>query len=343
MPFAFALFGSLLIHAGLLFGPEWEIGSLPGADRPPMIDAVITSPSISVAPAPVPVASKSRQVRPVEPKKPSPPPSVENAGSNVGNGAVAAVPPAPTFAPESVEDALPIADNAVPVAASEPDPQPVVESAPPVPAIALPARGHMEYHLSRGESGFVIGKTVHDWEHDGHHYRARSVTETTGIAAVFKPARVVQVSEGEVDRQGLRPGSFRHEKVKGVDSARFDWARRLLSYEDKEVALPDGTQDMLSFYYQATLAALPESELVLPIATGRKLESYRFTPQGAELVEINGRGWQTRRYAAKSGNDLIEIWITPEHSALPLKIRFIDNKGDIYDQIAVVIETKESQ
>jgi len=205
----------------------------------------------------------------------------------------------------------------------------------------------VRYVITRGEGGFVVGQTVHTWEHDATAYKLQSVAETTGLAALFKPARVVQTSQGELTAQGLMPREFRHERVGGVDSASFDWQRRVVAYAGREDSLPAGTQDMLSMYYQLVLLAPRSGTLEMPIATGRKLESYRFEVLGEEPLTVpagDRRAWHLK---TRSGNDSIELWIDAgkgaEMRGLPLKIRFTDRKGEIFDQIAADIEIKEAQ
>lgn len=324
MPFVVAFVGSVLIHLGALFGPEWELPGLSEPDTPPLIEAVLTPAAKPDVPA--------RKLATLAPAKPTVKPKATRntpvvAAQNLPAEAPATVPPAP-----AIEEPPP-----APVVA------PAVESPPPPapPAIALPARGSIRFAVIRGTEGFVVGQSIHEWTHDGGRYQVRSVTETTGIAAVFKPARVVQASEGRIHVGGLQPVGFRHEKLKGTDTAAFDWERHLLSYDGKEVMLPDGTQDMLSLYYQAGLLALSAPALELPVATGRKLERYRFDAMGEEALTVDGKEWRTLHLAAKTGTDGIELWIAPELHGLPLKIRFIDRKGEIFDQIAIAIELKQ--
>lgn len=329
MPFVFALVGSVFIHLGVLFGTEWELPGLSEPDTPPLIEAVLAPAAKTDAPAPRKLASLARPAA-----KPKAPRSAPVVPAPPAADVPAAVASAPTFAEPPP----------APVVAAPPEPQPVPEAAAPVVLrIALPVRGSIRFAVIRGTEGFVVGQSIHEWKHDGNRYQARSVTETTGIAAVFKPARVVQASEGRISAGGLQPVGFRHEKLKGTDTAAFDWERHLLSYEGKEVILPDGTQDMLSLYYQAGFLALSAPMLELPVATGRKLERYRFNAMGEEALTVDGKEWRTLRLAAKTGADGIELWIAPELHGLPLKIRFVDRKGEIFDQIAVAIELKEIQ
>jgi hypothetical protein len=328
MPVVFALVGSVFIHLGVLFGTEWELPGLSEPDTPLLIEAVLAPAAKTDAPAPRKLASLARPAAKPKAPRSAPVVPVPSTAADVP----AAVSPAPTF-----DEPPP-----VPVVPAPTEPRPVPEHAVPAALqIALPARGSIRFSVFRGTEGFVVGQSIHEWTHDGSHYQARSVTETTGIAAVFKPARVVQASEGRISAGGLQPVGFRHEKLKGTDTAAFDWERHLLSYDGKEVILPDGTQDMLSLYYQAGLLALSASMLELPVATGRKLERYRFNAMGEEALTVDGKEWRTLHLAAKNGTDGIELWIAPELHGLPLKIRFVDRKGEIFDQIAVAIELKQ--
>jgi hypothetical protein len=201
----------------------------------------------------------------------------------------------------------------------------------------------VRYVITRGEGGFVVGQTVHTWEHDGVTYKLQSVTETTGLAALFKPARVVLSSRGEVTAQGLRPREFRHERVSGLDTASFDWTRGVVAYAGREDSVVAGTQDMLSMYYQLVLLAPKRGVVTMPIATGRKLESYRFDVVGEEVMRLPSGERRTVHLRTRSGNDTIELWIAPEMRGLPLKIRFTDREGEIFDQLAQDMDIQEGQ
>ena len=100
----------------------------------------------------------------------------------------------------------------------------------------------------------------------------------------------------------------------------------------------NGTQDMLSMYYQLVLLAPTQGALDMPIATGRKLENYRFEVLGEETLALPAGQRRALRVRTRSGGDTIELWLHAGEGAasrgLPLKIRFIDRKGEIFDQIA---------
>jgi hypothetical protein len=325
MPIFLALAASALIHAAALLGPGWELPALGQAEPPPGIEAVLARPAARPDAAPV---AKPAAKPPAE--KPRHLPAAAPSSSDAAPIA-AASPPAPPVA--------------VPPA---PTPVPTVAPAAPAPVrIALPGKGRVRYTITRGEGGFVVGQAVHTWEQDGFTYKLQSVTETTGLAAVFKPARVVQSSQGEVTVEGLKPHEFRHERVGGLDTASFDWTRRVVSYAGREDGVAAGAQDMLSMYYQLVLLAPKSGVLEMAIATGRKLENYRIEVLGEEAVALPTGERRASRLRIRSGGDTIELWLAvgkdAETRGLPLKIRFTDRKGEIFDQLAADIDIREPQ
>ncbi|MCK9382336.1 MAG: DUF3108 domain-containing protein [Sulfuritalea sp.] len=336
MPIALALVASALIHAVALLGPGWALPGDNEDDPPPVIEAVLVKPAphleeVSVAkPPPRPHVDKPR-----------PRPVVAAAPVFTMPSAATEAPAAPGAAPaETLPDAAPPVP--APPVAAPPAPTPV--AAPPLPVkIALPGKGRVRYVITRGEGGFVVGQTTHTWQQDGFTYKLQSVAETTGLAALFKPARVMQSSQGEVTVAGLKPHEFRHERVNGLDTASFDWVRGVVAYAGREDSVAAGAQDMLSMYYQLVLLAPKSGVLEMPIATGRKLENYRVEVLGEEIVALPAGERRASRLSIRSGNDTIELWIAADMRGLPLKIRFTDRKGEIFDQVAQDIDIQEQQ
>ena len=326
MPFALALLASALLHGAALIGPAWPLPELNEAEAPQALEAVLVRPA--TAPEAAPAA------------KPTPRPPADKPRPR---RVAAAAPAAASTA--SAPDAAP-AEAPPATVPPEPTPEPVT-SAPaqapaPVQHSALPGKGRVRYVVTRGEGGFVVGQTVHTWEHDGLAYKAQSVAETTGLAALFKPVRVVQSSEGELTAEGLKPHEFRHQRVAGLDTASFDWARRIVAYGGREESIAPGTQDMLSLYYQLVLLAPQSGALNVPIATGRKLENFRIEVLGEETVALPAGERRAMRLRTRSGNDSIDLWIAPDMRGLPVKIRITDRKGEIFDQVVQDIDIREN-
>ncbi len=222
---------------------------------------------------------------------------------------------------------------------------------------SLPPRGRVHYQVMRGERGLVVGQSVHHWNHNGKNYVLNSVTETTGLIALFKPVRVVWVSQGAVGPEGLRPHDFRSEKEGGrADSARFDWANMTLDLSgggQRTVRLLPGSQDVLSMFYQlgSMLPGLLQQDdtvakegFSLPVTTGRKLEEYRFQWLGETSLDLPRLGVQrTVHLRVSAGEQTIDLWLGESLRALPLKIRYTDGKGDSFDQLADQIEFEDTK
>lgn len=174
-------------------------------------------------------------------------------------------------------------------------------------------------------------------------YAIRTVTETTGLAAVFRSAQVTQTSEGDLGEGGLRPHAFRTERNGAArDAASFDWAagRLTMSRGVRESPLEGGMQDTLSMFYQiGRLRPGPEG-VGLTVTTGRKVERFVFAQVGAERIATLAGEWSTVRLRTigTQGGDKTEVWLAPELHWLPLKIRHVDRKGEVYDQVAEEIE-----
>jgi hypothetical protein len=340
MPLILALLASSLLHVAAVISPGWVLPDVLEPDLPSSIDAVLVKAPVHPESAPV--------------AKPTPKPPLRKPASPAAAPAVAAVAtpseaPAVAAAAPQVEEPVAVTGprRGVPGTQSEPAPA-TAETAAPVPAnTSLPGKGRMRYVITRGEGGFIIGQSVHSWDHDGFTYRLKSMTETIGIAAVFKPAQVLQSSQGEITDTGLRPREFRHERAAGIDTASFDWVRRVVTYSGRQDILSDGTQDLLSMYYQVVLLAPRSGAIEMPIATGRKLGNYRFEVLGEETLSFPTGERRAVRIKTRSGNDTIEMWLSvgegDQSRGMPLKIRITDRKGEIYDQIADNLPATETK
>jgi len=316
-PFAVALAISLALHLLVITGPAWELPTLDellAPDQGPPLDAHLLA-------HPGPAAAK--------PKRPKP----------------KSAPVAPRQEEVSRGDTPPAAEAPVPAEEASPAGEPVAVL--PEVKMTLPNFVRIEYRVTMGEGAFPIGRAVQEIRHDGAQYSMRNDAETTGIVSLFRPARIVNVSAGEVVASGLRPREFwvRRDNGKG-EAGHFDWEAGLARLDNgRQYPLEAGTQDLLSMFGQLTVLALDGGELSLPVATGKKIERYDFAVLGRERIATprGERATLHLRNRQPDSREATEIWLGMDDGRLPIKIRHVDRRGDIFDQVAVRIEFEETK
>lgn len=313
-----ALALSLLIHFAVVGGPGWRLPSM--NDEPDMsatLQAQIAQPRPQAA-VPQPVQPKALKPRPAPVRDVAP-----------------TAPAAPVVEQPAAEEA--------PVVA----PQPAAPVAAAPAEITLPRQGRIRFVVTRGEGeqGMQLGESVHGWRHDGATYVIQNVTETTGLVALFKPLKVVLSSEGAIGAGGLVPREYRAERNgQAAEAARLDRESMRVVLSDagrvrREVALAEGAQDLLSHVYQIGLMGTP-ARVEMMIATGKNCSRYVFELVDAEKLATRFGVLRALHYRtlAGEGEQTTEFWLAPDYRNLPLRIRHIDRKGDIFDQTAVEME-----
>ncbi|MDP1653705.1 MAG: DUF3108 domain-containing protein [Rhodocyclaceae bacterium] len=330
LPFWLALAASLTLHVAVLMAPGWEL-PLEGDHEAASLDAILVAPAPAVTrPAPhVSAAPAKKRLLP----RPAPSPT----------------PAAPVTPVMSVPDANPptVADPAPSPEAVQPEAVPVA-AVPPAPTFASqwPRSGRIVYQVTRGENGFVVGQSEQRWEHDGTRYTLHAEVKTTGLAALFRQARVVQESRGVIDAAGLRPLEFATQRDgRPSENVRFDPAQERIYFGSGQgAAYTPAAQDLLSLFFQLGLLSPAVPRHVVTVATARKLDQYTVTVGEVSLLEVPLGQRMTRYYKVlgKADEDATEIWLDVD-SRLPLKIRHRDRKGEVFDQVATVIELEKTE
>jgi hypothetical protein len=327
---ALALLLSLALHLGILTAPGWSFGDWLSTP-PELLEA-----HLAAKPLPPP--------KPVVPKEPQPP----------------AVPPVPVEAPVPQPSSSAPAGEAKPAAPAPPAVPPIAPPvAPPVVAeeapeapIPLPHKGRIRFGVYKGDKGersLLVGRSLHEWQHDGKRYRLTATLETVGIAALFKNVKILQSSEGGFLKGELKPTLFHYDRGDGdVVESSFDWTAKSVTLQNGQTAaIGDGAEDMLSMFYQLMQAAQRGEGFVMAVANGRKVERYAFEWLGEETLDIKAgslRCWHVRVRSAVGGAgdgkgaDVTEVWLGKDTAGLPVRIRYTDRKGEVGDQIAEQIE-----
>jgi hypothetical protein len=345
-PFLLALVFSLMLHLVLLLTPGWGMPLLDEAANLQSLDATLLPLAQAAAPLlpqPVPVKRRTPTEKPAAPLQTSGDPP-ESTDAPVAENLAQAPEETPTALPDNPQpDAVP--DDAAGQAGAVP-PAPTFD---PVVARAWPQRGRIRFEVTRGDSNFVVGQAEHRWQHDGATYQLRAVTETVGIAALLRPAMVVQESRGNLVATGLQPLEFKNERDgKRKLLLRFDPVQgRLTTDSGTAVAMSEPTQDLLSMLYQLSTMPHDAKEFAITVATGRKLA--RHVVRVAEITQLDTPfGTRSVRHLilppadGVTNDDSTEVWLDVV-TRLPLKIRHRDRKGEIYDQTATTVELENTQ
>jgi Protein of unknown function (DUF3108) len=343
--FYIGLLLSVLLHLIFISAPGWNIGSLLAKDDA-SVDTRIEARLIASVKKPKLVtgrtASKAmnKQARPTHAAAPVPQQIPVQTTSSPDVIAIAE----PSVEPEKMAEPIVKEPISTKPAVTEPERvSGVGANVVPDPTTALPRSGHIRYSITRGDGGFVVGQSVHEWTHDGKRYSISSVSETTGIAAIFKPAKVTQTSEGGFLNGELKPDDFRFDKGENdIVSASFDWNANQVTLDNGQVIpVTDGAEDFLSMFYQLSQVPQKTGSFVMAVATGRKVERYVFEWLGEEELTLSMgrfRAWHVRVRAESGGKDTIEIWLGRDVAGLPIKVRNIDRKGEMFDQVAEEID-----
>lgn len=336
---AIALAASLLLHL-LLFGGLHGIEHSAEPDDGPVIHAALVAPPPPPPPpepAPAPAARPVPKAPPrVRQPRPAPPVSEPSAST------APAAPVSPAEPSATSEHAQADAGTGARDQAGEDHMPPPVDDAVAVkPQDVLPGEAKLEFDVYRGDA-LRIGETRYHWVHDGQRYRMDTVTETTGLAALLKPLRIDQRSEGELTDDGLRPQRFSQTSSSGKpaeESVLFDWAgsRVMLRSGAKtaDEALTPGAQDMASLWLEVIWRAQYGGNFDFAVATGRRYSPRWFVPDEDSSSLDTGLGrLLVKRVAMRAppGDNQIEVWLAPDLRWLPVRIRYTDRKGDVYDQ-----------
>lgn len=322
MPLFLAFVASVALHGAAITMPGWVLpGS--GEPEPATIEAELAPPK------PAPVVAVAPQEKARKPARARKAPRAEPVPAPVPEAPVAA---APVEAPLAEAPAVVAEPEVAESAVAEP-----VVVAPPAPP--WPRAGRMSYVVTWGEGGFIIGETVHEWRVDDTHYAIRSVATPRGLAALRGKTRA-QSSEGEVTAAGLRPREFRDQREgREAESASFDWNEAKVAFSGGrgEGRLADGTQDMVSVFYQLAWQA-PRADVDMVVATASRLGRWTFEWLGEESLEAAGATLSTLHLRTRADGDVTEVWLAPAHGGLPVKIRHVDRKGDTFEQTADTLE-----
>lgn len=341
-PLLVALGVSALAHALTLTG-GWLHLPLQTSDPAPLqarIERLPEAPVAAVQPPPPPPARTAKPVaKPAAPKKQmvaaAPRPVIADTLS-----------PFPVFAPpaEGPAESADAGSTEAP-AAAPPDSAPIViaDAAPStfMPERAaiknLPRRGRITYAIYMGTQKLEVARTVQSWEANADTYKLESTSGMSGLASLFRSEQRVLRSSGRLTEHGLRPDHFQSSRTRRGQSdeaaVHFDWDKNSITLgrgaAQRSVALPAGSQDMLSFMYQLALAPPPPGRVQLAVASGTRFENYALDVLAEEMLETPMGNLRTLpvKQVRREGSESVEVWLAADYRYLPVRLRFIGRDG----------------
>lgn len=287
-------------------------------DPSPPAPVAVPVPQVAAEPVTAPPKAVDPPPKPVAPPKPEPVPAPKPEPAPVQ-------PPPVDTPPEPVP--LP------------PDPPPAPEPTQPVKSAIRPAIRTLPKDLtliykvssSEGEQAFEIGRATYVWHSADGRYSLSSKAEPTGMMALLMSDHIVQSSEGMVDAGGLRPDRFSQQKGdRKPDTASFDWETNQVTLNGQSrVLLTTQAQDLLGFPFHLALTVREdEADFMLGVSNGRKFKEYQFRNLGKAHIEQGGRAFEVLHLKGIHPRDgELDVWLDMARSALPVRIRTVDQKG----------------
>jgi len=209
----------------------------------------------------------------------------------------------------------------------------------PMLAAAAPKQIKAEYEATR--NGLPFATVTETYTQSNGRYRVESVTQGLGVYALF--GKRVQVSEGEVTADGLKPQHFelrREDNPKKSLFTDFDWAANQLRMKIKNkqtsVPLQKGAQDLVSFVYQFMFRQPTGSEFKLPVTTGKTLQTYHYKVTERKVpLQVPAGKFTTMHLVNAEATELEdekELWLGAESYFLPVRLVMHDNDGGKIEQ-----------
>ena len=199
--------------------------------------------------------------------------------------------------------------------------------------LAAPKQVTAIYSVTK--NGQPFAKVIETFKQEGGSYLIDSVTEGTGVYALFGKRRMV--SKGDVTPEGLRPRHF--DQLLGDDQRRaqsvdFDWSARIMVTKAKgrisNIPLSEGTQDLLSYAYQFMFRPLLDGEISLPVATGKKLRVYQYKVAEKYLNVETATGTFKTVHLVNSvtgGSESKELWLGMDEPNILVRLLMKDENG----------------
>ena len=356
---------SLLLH---LFALQWAGGhiGLPAMgdlEAPPVVVELKPQPAPPPPPAPQPAAKQvAKPARPARPHKRTPQPETVTAQAPVEPAAVQApaavnsaeppdaVPPGADSAPVApAPDATPQAPATAQPATQEAAP---ADDAPPRYRVRMPPPAELKYDVQALREGRVVyghGKIA--WRTDGAGYGIE------GEAGVLFFTVLNFRSQGMVDEFGVAPELYSEKRFRKAETAtHFRRNVGRISFSASTASYPrrGGEQDRASIVWQLAAIGLgdpgqyaPGAQLQFFVAGVRDAEPWVMQVIGLERIDTPVGAfdaWHVVRIPRPgSYEQKLDIWLAPQRSWYPVRLRFTETNGEYLDMAVTSLESSLAQ
>lgn len=199
-------------------------------------------------------------------------------------------------------------------------------------------------------NGLHVASISESYHAEDGRYRLTSNSTPHGIFALVQKLAVRFVSTGTVTRRGLQPERFEGRRAANEmpeATADFDWSsgqlRLMHEGRNQALPLPPGTQDRLSVMYEFMFTAPRASNTIgVAVTNGRSLDRYAYTvtrnvEQETPLGRLKTMHLVRQR---EPGDPENEIWLSPEHGYLPVRMVIVERDGTRYEQLATRLDVQ---
>jgi hypothetical protein len=205
-----------------------------------------------------------------------------------------------------------------------------------------PARVEIASEIIR--NGSAVAEVVYRLQHDGRAYELIETWKGKGFFALRGSAK--RTSRGLVSARGLKPLEFTDERTgRSTARAQFDWAAKTVTLQyrgdPRSEALPPHAHDRLAFLFTFAFAPPPPgSQFTFDLLDGRGQSRHVYAVDGRSQLKIPAGEFNAVKLVRPDTDELIEIWLVPELSYLPVRVLAVNKDGTRYDQVATKISAE---
>lgn len=206
----------------------------------------------------------------------------------------------------------------------------------------LPPSADLHYELQARQRGFGLkGEAIVTWRAGDGKYAVSAESKVPLLGTITHDR-----SSGTIDAFGLAPAEFTEKRMrKDPTTATFDREARALRFSESKQVYPlkGGEQDRVSITWQLAAVARGAGERFKPgstwpffVAGRRDAETWVFKVIKRERVQT-GLGeveavLAERQPVADKKDQVLEVWLAPQHEWYPVKLRYADGDKEQVEQ-----------